>query len=127
MSKAFVDKDGKIFMAFDRFDFETQIMSCWGITTDLKDLSEEVLEGDLSKDQITNVLIGIEQLYNIRFEKLFRQFEQLIREHAKSFDQMSDEELKDMIEKDLTDRAKKHEKENPIPHDAGWWADDKDD
>ena len=86
MAKAFVDKEGKIFKAFDRFEFETQIMSCWGITTDLKDLSEEVLEGDLTKDQITNVLIGMEQLYNIRFEKLFRQFEQLVREHAKSLD-----------------------------------------
>lgn len=86
MSKAFVDKDGKIFAAFDRLEFEQQIMSCWNVTSDIKDLSEEVLEGDLSKDQITNVLIGIEQLYNIRFEKLFRQFEQLIREHAKMLD-----------------------------------------
>lgn len=73
---------------FNRFDFEQQIMACWGITTDLKDLSEEVLEGDLSKDQITNVLIGIEQLYNIRFEKLFRQFEQLVREHARTLDKL---------------------------------------
>jgi hypothetical protein len=88
VSKAFVDKDGKIFAAFDRFEFETQIMSCWGVTTDIKDLSEEVLEGDLTKDQITNVLIGIEQLYNIRFEKLFRQFEQLLREHARTLDKL---------------------------------------
>ena len=86
MSKAFVDKDGKIFAAFDRLEFEQQIMSCWNVTSDIKDLSEEVLEGDLSKDQITNVLIGIEHLYNIRFEKLFRQFEQLIREHGKTLD-----------------------------------------
>jgi len=88
MSKAFVDKDGKIFAAFDRLEFEQQIMSCWNVTSDIKDLSEEVLEGDLSKDQITNVLIGIEHLYNIRFEKLFRQFEQLIREHARTLDKL---------------------------------------
>jgi hypothetical protein len=80
MAKAYVDKDGKIYAEFNRFDFEQQIMSCWGVTTDLKDLSEEVMEGNLTKDQITNVLMGLEQLYNIRFEKLFRQFEQLIRE-----------------------------------------------
>jgi hypothetical protein len=83
MSRGFVDRDGRIFMAFDRFEFEQQIMSCWNVTTDLK-----VLEGDLSKDQITNVLIGIEQLYNIRFEKLFRQFEQLVREHAQTLDKL---------------------------------------
>jgi len=88
MSKAFVDNDGKIFAAFDRLEFEQQIMSCWNVTSDIKDLSEEVLEGDLSKDQITNVLIGIEHLYNIRFEKLFRQFEQLIREHARTLDKL---------------------------------------
>ena len=63
-------------MKYDQFDFEQQIMSCWNVTTDLKDLNEGVLEGNLSKDQIANSLIGIEQLYNIRFDKLFRMFEQ---------------------------------------------------
>jgi len=67
-------------MSYDQFDYEQQIMSCWNITSDLKDLSEEILEGNLSKDQISNVLIGLEQLYNIRFEKLFRIFEQFNRE-----------------------------------------------
>jgi len=67
-------------MSYDQFDYEQQIMSCWNITSDLKDLSEEILEGNLSKDQIGNVLIGLEQLYNIRFEKLFRIFEQFNRE-----------------------------------------------
>ncbi len=71
---------------FDRFDFEQQIMACWNVTNDLKDLSEEVLEGDLTKDQITNALIGIEQLYEIRFNKLFRQFEQLVREYHPQMD-----------------------------------------
>lgn len=67
-------------MSYDQFDYEQQIMSCWNITSDLKDLSEEILEGNLSKDKISNVLIGLEQLYNIRFEKLFRIFEQFNRE-----------------------------------------------
>ena len=71
---------------FDRFDFEQQIMSCWNITTDLKDLNEGVLESNLSKDQISNALMGLEQLYQLRFEKLFRQFETLIQEHARTLD-----------------------------------------
>ena len=86
MAKAFVDVDGKIFRAFDRFDFEQQILSCWHVTTDIKDLSEEVLEGDMTKDQITNVLMGMEQMYEIRFNKLFRQFEQLVREYHPQMD-----------------------------------------
>ena len=92
MAKAFVDKDGKIYQAFNRFDFEHQIMNCWNVTNDLKDLSEEVLEGDLTKDQITNALIGIEQLYEIRFNKLFRQFEQLVREYHPRMDKQDIEE-----------------------------------
>jgi hypothetical protein len=92
MAKASVDVDGKIFRAFDRFDFEQQIMSCWHVTTDIKDLSEEVLEGDMSKDQITNVLIGMEQMYEIRFNKLFRQFEQLVREYHPQMDSAKVEE-----------------------------------
>ena len=71
---------------FDRFDFEQQIMSCWNITTDLKDLNEGVIESNLSKDQISNALMGLEQLYQLRFEKLFRQFETLIQEHAQTLD-----------------------------------------
>ena len=71
---------------FDRFDFEQQIMSCWNITTDLKDLNEGVIESNLSKDQISNALMGIEQLYELRFNKLFEQFETLVREHAQSLD-----------------------------------------
>ena len=71
---------------FDRFDFEQQIMSCWNVTTDLKDLNEGVLESNLSKDQISNTLMGIEQLYELRFNKLFQQFETLIQEHAQTLD-----------------------------------------
>lgn len=72
--------------AFDRFDFEQQIMSCWNVTSDLKDLNEALLESDLTKDQISNILTGIEQLYQIRFDKLFRQFEVLVRENARHLD-----------------------------------------
>ena len=57
------------------YDLEQQIMECWHITDDIKILTEEVIEGDLSKDQITNVLIGLEQLYALRFNKLFRTYE----------------------------------------------------
>ena len=71
---------------FDRFDFEQQIMSCWNVTSDLKDLNEAVVDSDLTKDQISNILTGIEQMYQIRFDKLFSQFEQLIKEQHENLD-----------------------------------------
>lgn len=60
------------------YDLEQQIMECWHITDDVSVLTEEILEGDLSKDKIINVLTGLEQLYAIRFNKLFRTYEQLL-------------------------------------------------
>jgi hypothetical protein len=75
---------------FDRFDFEQQIMSCWNVTSDLKDLNEALFEAGLTTDQISNILTGIEQLYQIRFDKLFRQFEDLVRENARHLDRDSD-------------------------------------
>jgi hypothetical protein len=32
------------------------------------------------------MLMGIEALYEVKFDKLFRQFEQLVREHGKVLD-----------------------------------------
>jgi hypothetical protein len=62
------------------YDLEQQIMECWRITDDISMLTEETLEGDLTKDKIINVLTGLEQLYAIRFNKLFRTYEQLVAE-----------------------------------------------
>jgi hypothetical protein len=39
------------------------------------------------EDKIANMLMGIEALYQVKFEKLFRSFEELVREHAKTLDQ----------------------------------------
>lgn len=62
----------------DRFDLEQQIMECWRVTDDLKALTEGVLEDNLSHDDITNITIGLEKLYNLRFDRLFRTFESMI-------------------------------------------------
>lgn len=63
---------------FDRFDFEQQIMSCWGITNDLKDLRNGIDGHEIDLDQAGRILYGIEQLYQLRFSKLFSQFEQMV-------------------------------------------------
>lgn len=66
-------------MSYNRFDLEQSIMDCWHILEDIKTLSENVCEGDLTKDQITNVLLGMEELYQLRFEKTYRIFEQVMQ------------------------------------------------
>lgn len=62
-------------MAFDRFDFEQQIMKCWEICEALDDIVEGAIERDWSQDQIANVSLGLKHQYHARFEKLFDMFE----------------------------------------------------
>ena len=74
---------------FDRFEFEQQIMECWNVTTDIRVVSEYLMDAPLEpgrEDKIANMLIGIEALYEAKFNKLFRSFEHLVHEHAKSLD-----------------------------------------
>lgn len=74
---------------FDRFDFEQQIMACWNVTTDIKTVYEYLLDAPLEEgreDKIANMLMGIEALYEAKFDKLFRQFEDLVREHGRHLD-----------------------------------------
>ncbi len=64
----------------DRFDLEQQIMACWNVTSDIDTLCESVIESDMTTDQIANILLGMKQLYELKFDKMFRTFEQLTRE-----------------------------------------------
>ena len=119
---------------FDRFDFEQQIMNCWNVTSDIRTVTEYLLDAPLEdgrEDKIANMLMGIEALYNAKFNKLFLQFEDLVHEHARHLDRdykavdefnadqirkfhEAQQELQDMITKDLDVRAKAHERANPL-------------
>jgi len=69
----------------DRFDFEQQILKCWNVTDDIGEITEGILEHDLTGDQIANALFGIQQLYELKFNKLWDLFEDvhmnLVREN----------------------------------------------
>jgi hypothetical protein len=72
-------------MPSDRFDFEQQIQKCWLVTDDIYELAEGVLEHELTTDQITNVLFGMKEMYELKFNKLWDMFESvhmnLVREN----------------------------------------------
>ena len=64
-------------MKFNRFDFEQQLLECWGVTKDIKTLCEAVCDRNpaMTEDEIANVLIGLESLYELKFNKLWQLFE----------------------------------------------------
>jgi hypothetical protein len=71
----------------DRFDFEQQILKCWNVTEDLKDLDEGLFDGwlEFNQDNVSNHILGIANNYEIKFNKLWNQFEtvfmDLVREN----------------------------------------------
>ena len=56
-------------MPSDRFDFEQQILKCWNVIEDLKEINEE-----LNSEQIGAITI----LYEVKFQKLWEQFEDVM-------------------------------------------------
>ena len=62
----------------DRFNLEEQLTELLVTKSDLELLYERVLESDISKEDIANVLLGIIHLHNLRFDKTFDTFEYLI-------------------------------------------------
>ena len=63
------------------FDLEQEIMKAWHVVDDIQLLNENVMETDMSTDDIANVLLGLEKLYNMRFEKVFNTFEEVCKEY----------------------------------------------
>jgi hypothetical protein len=66
--------------ATDRFDLEQNILKTWNVTEDIYLLYENVMEKEMTTDEIANTLLGMHQLYEMKFNKLWDNFETLIEE-----------------------------------------------
>ena len=63
----------------DRFDVEQGILTCWNVTSDIDLLFKKVVDGDMTKDEIANFLLGLKVIYDAKFDKLFSDFEDSIK------------------------------------------------
>ena len=75
-------------MSRTQFDLEQEIMTCWNVTSDLDTLFEELVEGTPSQDTAANIVLGLSQLYEIKFNKLFRTFEDFLKEYYRMRDEL---------------------------------------
>ena len=67
----------------NRFDLEQDIMNCWSVVDDIKELGRSMLDRrKMTEDEVSNYLLGLETIYQVKFERLFETFEQLIRNNA---------------------------------------------
>jgi uncharacterized protein YfkK (UPF0435 family) len=66
-----------------RFELEQKILGTWNITEELKVINRGVLDHGWSSDQISNALIGLAEIYDIKFQETFAEFENVLREMRK--------------------------------------------
>ena len=66
------------------FELEEQIMQCWSIVDDLKNLRQVTDRREMSPDEVDNYVLGLETIYHTKFERLFATYEQLLIEQANS-------------------------------------------
>jgi predicted nucleic-acid-binding protein len=70
----------------DRFDLEQQILNCWSVVDDIKTLRWQIMENNSEKsitamtDKVDNYLLGLEHIYQAKFEYMFHVFETLIQD-----------------------------------------------
>jgi hypothetical protein len=63
-------------MNYTRFDLEQLILKNWEVVTEIKHLREH-LETNPTQDQVENYLLGLETIYEVKFNKLWNCFEEL--------------------------------------------------
>ncbi len=61
----------------DRFDLEQQIMKCWSVTEDIDNLYHAA--ESMSEDEVQNYLLGLNIIYEVKFNKLWDTFEKCVR------------------------------------------------
>jgi molecular chaperone GrpE (heat shock protein) len=61
----------------DRFDLEQNIMQCWNVTDDIQLALDQW--DKLDEDAKQNYLIGLQQMYQMKFERLWDNFEGCVR------------------------------------------------
>ena len=61
----------------DRFDLEQNIMQCWNVCDDIQLLLDSWDKMD--EDAKLNFLIGLKQMYHLKFEHTWDNFEQCVR------------------------------------------------
>ena len=63
-------------------NLEDNIMECWNVVTDVNTVFEYVMESPkVDKDEVSNMLLGITSLYDVKFNRLLREFEKVLKEN----------------------------------------------
>ena len=64
------------------YDLESMIMDCWHVCDDLQVVFKQIgdSEREPTQDEMMNTLMGMQQLYQWKFEQLFFKYEEVLRD-----------------------------------------------
>ena len=63
-----------------RFDLEQEILDCWGVCDDIDAIYSSLYEeSPIDNDRFANLMLGLKELYSIKFQRTFATFEELIQ------------------------------------------------
>lgn len=72
----------------DIFDLEQEIMACWNVIDDLGMITEHFIDSSEFKhmppdiaDSIMNKYLGLKEVYDVKFKRLWATFEVVCKEH----------------------------------------------
>jgi hypothetical protein len=58
------------------FELEQDILKCWNITSDLRELLDDWQQGRMRDEEVMQVMDAYVRIYENRFERTFRRYEQ---------------------------------------------------
>ena len=67
------------------YELEQPIMDCWRVCDDLTVVFKQIGDGERepTHDELMNTLMGMQQLYQWKFEQLFDKYEDVLKELRK--------------------------------------------
>ena len=74
------------------YELEPHIMDCWSVCNDIETVFKQIGDGhpEPTEDEIMNALMGMQQIYQWKFEQLFNRYEQIQRSQREESEERYD-------------------------------------
>ena len=83
-----------------QFDLEQQIMQLWGTKEDLETFLEAYMDGPkpMTEDEVHNIVYGIACMHDLKSDKAFRTFENLLQAYKDEREGASTQQVNEALE-----------------------------
>ena len=73
-------------------DLEPLILDCWRVTNDLETVFRQIGDGERepTQDEMMNTLMGMQQLYEWKFEQLWEKYEAVMKSQREAMQNDND-------------------------------------